>query len=98
MWLKPICKGIFINAIWIIISVVLIDTAMANLEHQTGVRARVPHSEIVNVAFVAAKYFANNNRIALDVMQKLQYLSGSISHSRFILPSLLVTRLDVIFS
>jgi hypothetical protein len=76
-------KGIFMNAIWIITTFVLIDTAMTNLDQQTDVRAKVPDSEVVTVALVAAKYFANNHRIALDVMQKLQYLSGSISHSRF---------------
>ena len=70
------------NATWIITTFVLIDTAMTNLDHQTDVRAKVPDSEVVTVALVAAKYFANNHRIALDVMQKLQYLSGSISHSR----------------
>jgi hypothetical protein len=75
-------KGIFMNAIWIITTFVLIDTAMTNLDHQTDVRAKVPDSEVVTVALVAAKYFANNHRIALDVMQKLHYLSGSISHSR----------------
>ena len=70
------------NNTWIITTFVLIDTAMTNLDHQTDVRAKVPDSEVVTVALVAAKYFANNHRIALDVMQKLQYLSGSISHSR----------------
>jgi IS5 family transposase len=34
------------------------------------------------VARVAAKYVANNHRIALNVMHQLQYVSGSISHSR----------------
>jgi hypothetical protein len=67
---------------WIITTFVLIDTAMTNLDHQTDVRAGVPDSEIVTVALVAAKYFANNHRIALTVMRQLQYLSGTISHSR----------------
>ena len=55
---------------------------MMNLDHRTDVRAGVPDSEVVTVALVAAKYFANNHRIALDVMRQLQYLSGTISHSR----------------
>jgi IS5 family transposase len=67
---------------WIITTFVLIDTAMTNLDHHTDVRAGVPDSEIVTVALVAAKYFANNHRIALDVMHQLHYLSGTISHSR----------------
>ena len=55
------------NATWIITTFVLIDTAMTNLDHQTDVRAKVPDSEVVTVALVAAKYFANNHQIALDV-------------------------------
>lgn len=71
------------DATWIITTFVLIDTAMTNLDHQTDIRAGVPDSEVVTVALVAAKYFANNHRIALSVMHQLHYLSGSISHSRF---------------
>ena len=70
------------DATWIITTFVLIDTAMMNLDHQTDVRAGVPDSEVVTVALVAAKYFANNHRIVLTIMRKLHYLSGSISHSR----------------
>ena len=70
------------DATWIITTFVLIDTAMTHLDHHTDVRAGVPDSEVVTVALVAAKYFANNHRIALDVMRQLQYLSGTISHSR----------------
>ena len=70
------------DATWIITTFVLIDTAMMNLDHRTDVRAGVPDSEVVTVALVAAKYFANNHRIALDVMRQLQYSSGTISHSR----------------
>jgi hypothetical protein len=55
---------------------------MTNLDHQTDVRAGVPESEIITVALVAAKYVANNHRIALNVMHQLHYVSGSISHSR----------------
>ncbi|MFN5933444.1 MAG: IS982 family transposase [Roseiflexaceae bacterium] len=70
------------DATWIITTFVLIDTAMANLDHHTNVRAGVQNSEVVTVALVAAKYFANNHRIALTVMRQLHYLLGSISHSR----------------
>ena len=62
------------DATWIVTTFVLIDTAMTNLDHQTDVRADVPDSEVVTVALVAAKYFANNHRIALDVMQKTAVL------------------------
>jgi len=80
------------DAIWIITTVVLIDTAMTNLDHQTDIRVGVPDSEIVTVALVAAKYFANNHRIALSVMLQLHYLSGLISHSRQVFHSRLLQR------
>jgi hypothetical protein len=70
------------DATWMITTFFLIDTTMMHLDHQTDVRAGVPDSEIVTVSLVAVKYFANNHRIALDVMRQLQYLSGTISHSR----------------
>lgn len=53
------------NTTWIITTFVPIDTAMTNLDHQTDVRAKVPDSEIVTVALVAAKYFAYNHHITL---------------------------------
>lgn len=70
------------DATWIITTFVLIDTGMMNLVHQTDVRAGAPDSEIVTVAIVAAKYFANNHCIALTVIRQSHYLSGTISHSR----------------
>jgi hypothetical protein len=53
------------DATWIISTCVLSDIAMMNLDHHTGGRAGVPDSAVVTVALVAAKYFANNQRIAL---------------------------------
>ena len=41
---------------------------MTTLNHQTDVRACVLDSEIVTIALVAARYFANDNRIAVTVM------------------------------
>ena len=70
-----ISREVFMDATWIITTFVLIDTAMTNLDHQTDVRAGVPDSEVVTVALVAAKYFANNHRIAFNVMHQLPYLS-----------------------
>lgn len=52
-------------------------------DHQTDARAGVPDSEVISIALVSAKYFANNHRISFNVMHQLQYLSGIISHSRF---------------
>jgi hypothetical protein len=54
----------------------------AILDHHTDVYAGVTDSEVVTFASVAAKYFAHNHRIMLNVIQHLQYLFGSISHSR----------------
>ncbi len=48
---------------------VLIDTAMTHLDHQTDVYAGATDSEIVTVALVATKYFANNHRIVPTVMR-----------------------------
>jgi hypothetical protein len=47
--------------------------AMTNFDHKTDVHASVSDSKIVMVALVAATYVANNHRIALDIMQQLQY-------------------------
>jgi hypothetical protein len=71
------------NVNWIITAFVIVDTTFTTLEHQSDVHAGVPDSEIITVALVAAKYFANNHKLTLSVMQQLQYLSGTISHSRF---------------
>ena len=71
------------NVNWIITAFVIVDTTFTTLEHQSDVRAGVPDSEIITVALVAAKYFANNHKLTLSVMQQLHYLSGTISHSRF---------------
>ena len=71
------------NVNWIITAFVIVDTTFTTLEHQSDVRAGVPDSEIITVALVAAKYFANNHKLTLSIMQQLHYLSGTISHSRF---------------
>ncbi len=52
------------DATWMITTFALIDTVMMNLDYQTGVHAGVPDSEVVTIALVAAKYFANYHRIA----------------------------------
>jgi hypothetical protein len=67
-------KGVFMDATWMISTVVLTDTAMTNLDHQSDVRAGVPDSEIITVALVAAKYVANNHRIALNFMHQLHFI------------------------
>ena len=54
----------------------MIDTTKTTLGHQTDVRVLIPDILVVTVAIVAAKYFTNNHRIAIEVMQKLHYLFG----------------------
>jgi len=68
---------------WIITAFVVIDTVMEHLDHQSDVRAEVPDAEIVTIAVVAAKYFANHHERTVQVMQACGYLSGRISVSRF---------------
>jgi len=67
------------DATWIRTTFVLIPTAMAHLDHQIAVRAGILDNEVVTVTLVAAKYFANNHRIALNVIHHLQCVSGTIS-------------------
>lgn len=71
------------NARWIVMVFCITDELMERLDHQSDVRAGVPDSEVVTVAIVAAKYFQNHHERALEVMQALGYLSGSLSISRF---------------
>jgi hypothetical protein len=71
------------NATWIVTVFYITDELMEELGHQSDIRAQVPDAEIITVAIVAAKYFQNHHERALEVMQALGYLSGSISVSRF---------------
>ena len=71
------------DANWIIAAFVVIDTLMERLDHRSDGRAHVPDAEIVTIAVVAAKYFANHHERAVQVMQGCGYLSGRISVSRF---------------
>lgn len=71
------------NAIWIMIVFDIIDEMMQVVGHRSHTLARVPDSEILTLAIVAAQYFQNHYARALWVMQALGYLSGQISTSRF---------------
>lgn len=70
------------DAIWIVTVFDIIDTVMVQLEHQSHCLAKVPDSEVLTVAVVAAKYFQNHHERALVVLQALGYLSGALSTSR----------------
>ena len=47
------------DAYWIITAFVVIDTLMEHLGHRSDVRAKVPDSEILTIAVVAAKYLSD---------------------------------------
>ena len=70
------------DATWIITAFVVIDTLMERLGHRSDVRAKVPDSEILTIAVVAAKYFGRHHERAAPMMRELGYLSGRISVSR----------------
>ena len=71
------------DAMWIITAFVVIDTLMERLGHRSDVRAKVPDSEILTIAVVAAKYVGNHHERAVQIMHGCGYLSGRISVSRF---------------
>ncbi len=67
------------NATWIVTVFEIIDTTMDRLDHHSHVLTKVPDSEVLTVAVVAAKYFQNHHERALAVLQALAYLSGPLS-------------------
>src|SRR5215210_4107940 len=71
------------DASWIITAFVVVDTLMERMEHRSDVRAQVPDCEIITIAVVSAKYFANHHERAVQLMYQCGYLSGRISVSRF---------------
>jgi hypothetical protein len=71
------------DATWIITAFVVIDTLMERLGHRSDVRAKVPDSEILTIAVVAAKYVGSHHERAVQIMHGCGYLSGRISVSRF---------------
>jgi len=71
------------NATWIVTVFEVIDTTMERLDHHSHSLTKVPDSEVLTVAVVAAKYFQNHHERALTVLQALHYLSGPLCPSRF---------------
>ncbi len=67
----------------IVTAYVVIDTVLQALDHQTHGLAHISDAEVLTVAVVAAKYFANNHERALQVMRGMRYLSQPLSASRF---------------
>lgn len=62
------------DANWIITALVLIDTLMERLGHQSDVWAQVPDSEVILIAVVAANYFQNHHERAVCVLRQTRYL------------------------
>jgi Transposase DDE domain len=71
------------DATWILTAFVLIDTLMEHLEHRTDVRAQVPVSQVILIAVLSAKYFANQHERAVCILRESGYLSGWIALTRF---------------
>ena len=71
------------NDDFIVTAYVVIDTVMQQLEHRTHPAAQITDAEVVTVAVVAAKDFQHHHERALQLMQRLGYLSGRLSPSRF---------------
>ena len=71
------------NDEWIVTAYVVIDEVMRALGHRSHALAQVGDAEVLTVAVVAAKYFANNHERALQVMRGMRYLTKPLSPSRF---------------
>ncbi len=71
------------DAEWMIAAVLVIDRTMEQLGHRSYAWRRVPDSEVITVAVVAANSIQNHHERASRVMRQLRYLSGSLHSSRF---------------
>ncbi len=67
----------------IVTAYVVIDETMRALGHRSHGLAQVSDAEVLTVAVVAAKYFANNHERALGVLRGMRYLTKPLSASRF---------------
>ena len=56
------------DAYWFITAFVVIDTLMERLGHRSDVRAKVPDSEILTIAVVAAKYVGSHHERAVQII------------------------------
>ncbi len=62
---------------------VVIDDLLRHDEHRSHCLAQASDAEVLTVAVVAARYFQNHHARALEVLQRLHFLSGPLSPSRF---------------
>ncbi|KAB2902266.1 MAG: hypothetical protein F9K27_17400 [Anaerolineae bacterium] len=70
------------NDTYIITVYVVIDDLLQLLNYAEDVRVKTKAAEILTIAVVAAKYFANHHERAVGVLSRLGYVK-SISLSRF---------------
>ena len=70
----------------IVTAYVVIDTVMQALDHQTHCLAHISDAEVLTVAVVAARYFQNHHERALQIVQRLGYLSGTLSSTLALSP------------
>ncbi len=61
----------------------IIDDVMARLGYHSHTLAQVSDAEVLTVAVVAAMYFQNHHKRALQMMKKLGYITKPLSASRF---------------
>jgi len=71
------------NDDFIVPAYVVIDETLRALDHRSHPLAQLGDAEVLTVAVVAAKYFQNHHERALQVLQGMGYLSGTLSASRF---------------
>src|SRR5215211_5018849 len=62
---------------------VVIDTVLQALDHRSHRLAHSTDAEVLTVAVVAARYFQHPHERALQIVQRLGSLSGTLSTSRF---------------
>lgn len=70
------------NDTYIVTVYVVMDDLLKLMNYQEDVRAKTKAAEILTLAVVAAKYFANHHERAVGVLSRLGYVK-SISLSRF---------------
>jgi hypothetical protein len=68
---------------FIVTAYVVIAETLRALEHRDHPLAVVSDAEVLTVAVVAARHFQNHHALALATLQRLGYLAGALSPSRF---------------
>jgi len=69
------------NATWIVTVFEVTDTTMETLDHHSHVLTKVPDSEVLTVAVVAANYFQNHHECALAIAGVFGFGTGGVAHA-----------------